>query len=163
LLDGRRLKVLLRQDDEAALLVLVALDEIRPRHRVAVADAHALEPHRRLVLRVQHPEMRPMVAHRRVQLVRNVHEAEGNRSFPQHPRTSRPGRRWHPSWRFRAPSAGGWRFLPAGVRGRLESPIRRSLRYAEFSWPYRSLPSRITTRNYTSRRETIHRLRVPRE
>ena len=66
-----------------ALGVLVALDEIVPRDRLAVADAHALELHRRLVLRVQHAEMRPMIAHRRVQLDRNVDQTERDRAFPQ--------------------------------------------------------------------------------
>ena len=83
LLECRRSKVLLRHHNEAALLVLKALDEIFPRDRFAVADAYALEPHRRLVLRVQHPEVRTMIANGSVQLDGDVHEAEGERSFPE--------------------------------------------------------------------------------
>ena len=83
LLERRRLEVLLRQDDEVALLVLVALDEVFPGDRMAVAHADALELHRRLVLRVQHAEARAVIAHRRVQLDRDVDEAERDRSFPE--------------------------------------------------------------------------------
>ena len=58
LLERGRLEVFLRQDDEAALLVLVALDQLFPRDRLALARADALELHRRLVLGVQHAEAR---------------------------------------------------------------------------------------------------------
>jgi hypothetical protein len=83
LFDRCRLEILLRQDDEVALLILVPLDEILPRHGMPITDAHPLEPHRRLVLGVQHPKVRPRVAHRRVQLDRDVDEAERDRSLPQ--------------------------------------------------------------------------------
>jgi hypothetical protein len=59
LFEGGRLKVFLRQDDEAALLVLVALDELFPGHRLAFAGAHALKLNRRLIGPVQHTEARP--------------------------------------------------------------------------------------------------------
>ena len=81
----RGLEIFLREDDEVALRVLVALDEVFPGDRVAVADADALELDRRLVLRVQHPELRPVIAHRRVQLDRDVDEAERNRPLPERP------------------------------------------------------------------------------
>ena len=82
-LDRGRLKIVFGDDEEAALLVLEALDEILPRHRMAVADAHALEAHRRFVFRMQHAEVRPMIANRRVQLDRDVDEAEGERALPE--------------------------------------------------------------------------------
>ena len=42
--------------------------------------------HRRLVLRVQHAELRPVIADRRVQLDRDVDEAERDRSLPERAR-----------------------------------------------------------------------------
>src|SRR5262249_60338951 len=76
-------EIVFRQDDEAPLLVLVALDEIFPGDRLPIANADPLELDRGLVGRVQHPELRAMVANRRVQLDRNVDEAERNRTFPE--------------------------------------------------------------------------------
>src|SRR5262249_59987579 len=67
----------------AALLVLVALDEIFPGDRMAVADAHALEPDRGFVSRVEQAEVRPVIADRRVQLDGDVHQAERDRAFPE--------------------------------------------------------------------------------
>ena len=46
-------EVLLREDDEAALLVFVALDQLFPGDRLALARADALELDRRLVVGVQ--------------------------------------------------------------------------------------------------------------
>jgi hypothetical protein len=83
LLDRRGLEVLLRQNDEMPFLIFVAFDEIVPRHRLPVPDTHPLELHRRLVLRVQHPEVRPRIAHRGMQLDRDVDEAERKRSLPE--------------------------------------------------------------------------------
>ena len=83
LLDRRSLEVVFRQDDEVARGVLVAFDQVLPRDRVAVTYTHALVLDGRLVLRVKHPEFGPVVAHRGVQLDRDVHEPERNRSLPQ--------------------------------------------------------------------------------
>jgi hypothetical protein len=49
---------------------------------MAVAYADALEFHRRFVFGVEHPEARPMVAHRRVELDRDVHQTERDRTLP---------------------------------------------------------------------------------
>src|SRR5207237_4035110 len=81
--DRRRLEIFLGEDDEASLLVLVALDEILPSHSVAIANAHALEPHGRLVFHMKHAEPRAVVPYGGVQLDRNVDEAERNRSLPK--------------------------------------------------------------------------------
>src|SRR5262249_8939754 len=83
LFERRRLEIVLGDDDEAAFLVLVALDEIFPGHGVPVTLAHPLEPHRRLVARVEHAEMRPVIAGGRVQLDRDVHEPERERALPE--------------------------------------------------------------------------------
>ena len=77
-----RLQVFLRQHDEAALLVLEALDEILPRDRFTFALADALVAHRRLVSRVQHAELGPVIADGGVQLDGNRDETERNGAFP---------------------------------------------------------------------------------
>ena len=82
LLERRGLEVVLRQDDELPLGVLVALDEIFPRDRLAFLLADALVAHRLFVLRVQQPEFRPVIARRAEQLDRDIHQAERERSFP---------------------------------------------------------------------------------
>src|SRR5262249_20826295 len=86
LFDRRRLEVLLRQDDEMALAIFVALHEISPGDGMAAADAHTLDPHRRLVLRVQQPEPRPVIANRRMELDRNVDQPERDRTLPDRAR-----------------------------------------------------------------------------
>jgi hypothetical protein len=83
LLQRRRFEVFLRQDDEAALLVLVALHQLVPRDRLALARADAFELDGGLVFGVKHPEAGTRVADRGVQLNRDVDETEGDRSFPQ--------------------------------------------------------------------------------
>ena len=76
------LQVFLGQDDEAPFLVLVTLDEIFPRHRLPFALAHALVPHGRLVPRVQHAELRTVVANGGMQFDRDGHQPERNGAFP---------------------------------------------------------------------------------
>jgi hypothetical protein len=58
LLERRRTKVLFGQDDEAPLLVFVALDQAFPGDRFTLAHAYALELHGRLVVGVEQPELR---------------------------------------------------------------------------------------------------------
>ena len=76
LVDRGRLQIFFREDDESAFFVLVALDQIFPRNRLAVALADALVADGRLVFCVQHAEPWTMVAHCRMKLDRNRHEAE---------------------------------------------------------------------------------------
>src|SRR5438445_12177921 len=77
------LKVLLRHHDEVALLVFEPLDQILPGHRLAVAHAYALELPRRLVFRVQHAELRSVIANRRMQFDWDIHQPERDRSLPK--------------------------------------------------------------------------------
>ena len=58
LLERGRAEVFLGQDDEAALLVFVSLDQFFPRDGLALAGADTLELHRRLVVDVKHAEAR---------------------------------------------------------------------------------------------------------
>src|SRR5580765_303056 len=86
LLERRRAEVFLAEDDEPALLVLVTLDEIVPRHRMTFLDAHAVHPYRRQIFLVQHPEARPMIADRAVHLDRDADETERERALPERTR-----------------------------------------------------------------------------
>src|SRR5262249_39382851 len=86
LFECRRLEVFLCDDDEAALLVFVAFDEVFPGHQVTVANADSLEADRRVVLCMQHAEPRSVIPHRGVQLDRNTHETEGYRTLPERSR-----------------------------------------------------------------------------
>jgi hypothetical protein len=76
LFDGGSLEVFLGQDDEVTLRVLVALDQVLPGYRMAVADADAFESNRRLVACVQHAEVRPVTSYRRMELDRDVDQSE---------------------------------------------------------------------------------------
>ena len=82
LLQRRGPEVVLRQDDELSFFVLVALDQIFPGHRFALALAHALVVDRRFILRVEQPEARTVVAHGRMELDGDVDEAERDCAFP---------------------------------------------------------------------------------
>ena len=82
LVEGRRFQILLGQDDKLPSLVFEALDEIFPGNRLAFPLADAFIPHRRFVARVQHPELRPMIAHGSVQFHGNRDETKRNRAFP---------------------------------------------------------------------------------
>src|SRR4029453_13093762 len=72
----------------------VALDEIGPGYRRAVAYAHPLESDRRLVLRMQHAEFWPVIADGGVQFDRNADETEGDRPFPERARHKRNTENW---------------------------------------------------------------------
>ena len=71
-----------------ALLVFVALDEILPGDRFTLALADTLVADRRFVSRMQHAELRSMIAHCRVKLDRNRHETKRNGAFPDGARHS---------------------------------------------------------------------------
>ena len=82
LLQCRGLEIVLGEDDELALLVFVALDQIFPADRLAFGLADALVVHGRFVFGVQQAKLRPVIARRAVQLHRNVHQPERDRAFP---------------------------------------------------------------------------------
>ena len=77
-----RLQVFFCENDEMPLFVLEAFDEVFPRDRFTFALADALVAHRRLVPRMQHAELRPVIADRRVQLDGNGDKAERYGAFP---------------------------------------------------------------------------------
>ena len=80
-LERRGLEVLVGDHDVLPLLVLVALDDLLPRHRIPVAR-HALVLHGGQVRLVQHLEADAIRADGGLQLDGDVHEAEGQRAFP---------------------------------------------------------------------------------
>ena len=82
LLQGRRAEVVLRQRDEAALLVFVAFDEVFPGDRLAFALAHPFVADGRFVGGMQQAEAGPAVAHRGVQFDGDVDEAEREGTLP---------------------------------------------------------------------------------
>src|SRR5688572_5404757 len=82
LFDRRGFEVLFREDHVAATFVLVAFDEIFPRHRCAITLADALVLDRRSILRVKQPELRTILANRGMELNWNSDETERQASAP---------------------------------------------------------------------------------
>src|SRR5262249_7175622 len=70
---------------EVALLVLVAFDDLRPRHLDVLFRAHAPIRDGALVLRVEQAEREVRASGRRIQADRNGDETEGQRAFPDRP------------------------------------------------------------------------------
>ena len=72
-------EILVGEHDVLALFVLVALDDLVPRHGLAVHAADALVLDAPFVFRVQHVEREIVGLHRRKELDRNRNEAEVDR------------------------------------------------------------------------------------
>src|SRR5262249_31000069 len=108
------LEVVLRQHDEPVLRVLVPFDEIVPRHGRFLGFTDALVSDRFLVLRVQQPELRPVIARGAVHLDRDVADPERNGSLPYASRHRSPPRN---------PSNRRWLCRTRATAGR--GPLRR--------------------------------------
>ena len=84
--DVGQAKVVVGEDDIPILLVFVALDDVRPVDVLAGGLAVALVADRRQVALVEHGELERLAVFGRVELHRNVHEAEADGSGPERAR-----------------------------------------------------------------------------